>query len=68
VLLGIQPPENFLYMYYRDNCADNEHNIDDIFATPIETITRSNSMRRHFVLAAPVRNSVLSVRMCSMQM
>jgi 5-dehydro-2-deoxygluconokinase len=36
VMLGIQPPDKFPLVYYRDNCADNELNIDDVLATPIE--------------------------------
>ena len=36
VLLGIQPPDKFPLVYYRDNCADNELNIDDVLASPIE--------------------------------
>ncbi len=35
VLLGIQPPDNFPLMYYRDNNADLELNIDDVAAAPI---------------------------------
>jgi len=35
-LLGIQPPDKFPLMYYRDNCADNELSIDDVLATPVE--------------------------------
>ena len=36
VMLGIQPPDKFPLVYYRDNCADNELNIDDVLAAPIE--------------------------------
>jgi len=35
VVLGIEPPDNFPLMYYRDNCADIELSIDDVLATPI---------------------------------
>lgn len=35
VILGIQPPDKFPLIYYRDNCADNELNIDDVLATPM---------------------------------
>ncbi|MDW8352521.1 MAG: 5-dehydro-2-deoxygluconokinase [Anaerolineae bacterium] len=35
VLLGIEPPERFPLIYYRDNCADMELTIDDVLATPI---------------------------------
>ncbi len=35
VLLGIQPPDKFPLIYYRDNNADIELNIDDVLAAPI---------------------------------
>jgi len=35
VLLGIEPPDKFPLVYYRDNCADIELTIDDVLATPI---------------------------------
>ncbi len=35
VILGIEPPERFPLVYYRDNCADSALNIDDVLATPI---------------------------------
>jgi 5-dehydro-2-deoxygluconokinase len=36
VLLGIEGPDRFPLTYYRDNCADNELNIDDVQAAPVE--------------------------------
>ena len=36
VLLGIEPPDRFPLVYYRDNCADIELTIDDVLAAPIE--------------------------------
>lgn len=30
VVLGIEPPNNFPLVYYRDNCADSKVNIDDV--------------------------------------
>ena len=36
VVLGIEPPDRFPLVYYRDNCADIELSIDDVLATPIE--------------------------------
>ena len=30
VVLGIQPPDNFPFVYYRDNCADSKVDIDDV--------------------------------------
>jgi 5-dehydro-2-deoxygluconokinase len=35
VLLGIEPPDKFPLIYYRDNCADIELTIDDALAAPI---------------------------------
>ena len=35
VVLGIEPPDRFPLIYYRDNCADIELTIDDILAAPI---------------------------------
>lgn len=30
VVLGIEPPDNFPLVYYRDNCADSKIDIDDV--------------------------------------
>src|SRR6266404_3781592 len=35
VVLGIEPPDKFPLVYYRDNCADNQLSIDDVLNTPI---------------------------------
>jgi 5-dehydro-2-deoxygluconokinase len=35
VVLGIQPPDHFPIMFYRDHCADNELTIDDALAAPL---------------------------------
>ena len=35
VVLGIEPPDKFPLVYYRDNCADIELTIDDVLATPL---------------------------------
>jgi len=35
VVLGIEPPDKFPLMFYRDNCADIALSIDDVLATPI---------------------------------
>src|ERR687885_1980244 len=35
VVLGIEPPDLFPLIYYRDNCADIELTIDDVLAAPI---------------------------------
>jgi 5-dehydro-2-deoxygluconokinase len=34
-VLGIEPPDRFPLVYYRDNCADVELSIDDVLAAPI---------------------------------
>jgi 5-dehydro-2-deoxygluconokinase len=36
VVLGIEPPDKFPLVYYRDNCADNELSMDDVLKTPID--------------------------------
>ena len=36
VVLGIEPPDKFPLVYYRDNCADNQLSIDDVLNTPIQ--------------------------------
>jgi 5-dehydro-2-deoxygluconokinase len=36
VVLGIQPPDNFPLVYYRENCADSKVNIDDVINANIE--------------------------------
>ncbi len=35
VVLGIEPPDRFPLVYYRDNCADVELTIDDVLSAPI---------------------------------
>ena len=35
VVLGIEPPDNFPLVYYRDNCADSKVNIDDVIKADI---------------------------------
>ncbi len=35
VLLGIEPPDKFPLVYYREHCADIELSIDDVLATPV---------------------------------
>jgi 5-dehydro-2-deoxygluconokinase len=35
VVLGIEPPDKFPLVYYRDNCADINLSIDDVLASPI---------------------------------
>jgi 5-dehydro-2-deoxygluconokinase len=35
VILGIEPPDKFPLVYYRDNCADIELTIDDVQAAPV---------------------------------
>ncbi|MFN8446614.1 MAG: 5-dehydro-2-deoxygluconokinase [Caldilineaceae bacterium] len=35
VVLGIEPPDKFPLVYYRDNCADMEVTIDDVLTAPV---------------------------------
>jgi 5-dehydro-2-deoxygluconokinase len=35
VVLGIEPPDRFPLVFYRDNCADMELGIDDVLAAPV---------------------------------
>lgn len=35
VILGIEPPDRFPLVYYRDNCADIAVTIDDVLAAPV---------------------------------
>ena len=35
VILGIEPPDKFPLVFYRDNCADIELTIDDVAAAPV---------------------------------
>ena len=35
VLLGIEPPDKFPLVYYRENCADIALHIDDVLAAPV---------------------------------
>lgn len=35
VVLGIEPPDRFPLVFYRDNCADAELTIDDVRAAPV---------------------------------
>jgi len=35
VLLGIEPPNRFPLVYYRDNCADIELTLDDVLKAPV---------------------------------
>ncbi|MCB0046951.1 MAG: 5-dehydro-2-deoxygluconokinase [Caldilineaceae bacterium] len=37
VVLGIEGPETFPLTYYRDNCADNALDMDDVRAAPVAT-------------------------------
>src|ERR1700687_1835512 len=36
VVLGIEPPDKFPLVYYRDNAADIQLSIDDVMAAPVE--------------------------------
>ena len=36
VILGIEPPDRFPLVFYRDNCADNALDIDDVTGAPVQ--------------------------------
>src|SRR5262245_58185856 len=36
VVLGIEPPDKFPLVYYRDNASDIQLTIDDVLASPVE--------------------------------
>jgi 5-dehydro-2-deoxygluconokinase len=36
VVLGIEPPDRFPLVFYRDNCADIQLDIDDVLAAPLQ--------------------------------
>lgn len=38
VVLGIEPPDRFPLVYYRENCADQALTIDDVQASPLEQV------------------------------
>ena len=33
--MGIEPPDRFPMVYYRENCADAELSIDDVLVSPV---------------------------------
>ena len=37
VVLGIEPPDKFPLVFYRENCADLQLGIDDVLAAPVTT-------------------------------
>ncbi|MEW6158437.1 MAG: 5-dehydro-2-deoxygluconokinase [Verrucomicrobiota bacterium] len=65
VVLGIEPPDKFPLVYYRDNCADNQLSLDDVLATPIAAcrifefsgtgLSREPSRSAHFFAAEQAR-------------
>ncbi len=38
VLLGIEPPDRFPLVFYRENCADIELTIDDVLVLPLDDV------------------------------
>src|SRR6476620_12353491 len=38
VVLGIEPPDRFPLVFYRDNCADIELSIEDVLAAPLAEV------------------------------
>jgi 5-dehydro-2-deoxygluconokinase len=47
VILGIEPPDKFPLVFYRDNCADIDLTIDDVLAAPIAQSRRVGPAVRH---------------------
>src|SRR5437763_11678201 len=58
VVLGIEPPDRFPLVYYRDNCADIALNIDDVLAAPIDT-SRALLISGTGLSAEPSRSATL---------
>lgn len=58
VILGIEPPDRFPLVYYRDNCADNALGIDDVRAVPI-TRTRVFEFAGTNLAQEPSRSATL---------
>ncbi len=38
VLLGVEPPDKFPLVFYRENCADINLTIDDVLAAPVQEV------------------------------
>ncbi|MCZ6868735.1 MAG: 5-dehydro-2-deoxygluconokinase [Gammaproteobacteria bacterium] len=58
VLLGIEPPDRFPLVFYRDGCADVEFGIDDVLAAPI-TDTRALLITGTGLSCEPCRSATL---------
>lgn len=58
VLLGIEPPDRFPLVFYRDNCADAELTIDDALRAPLER-TRAFEFGGTNLAREPVRSATL---------
>lgn len=71
VVLGIEPPDKFPLVYYRDNCADIALSIDDVLATPIQScrifefsgtgLSKESSRSANFFAAEQARTAGASV-------
>jgi 5-dehydro-2-deoxygluconokinase len=58
VVLGIEPPDKFPLVYYRDNCADIALTIDDVLAAPV-TASRALLISGTGLSAEPSRSATL---------
>jgi 5-dehydro-2-deoxygluconokinase len=58
VVLGIEPPDKFPLVFYRDNCADIALTIDDVLAAPV-TSSRSLLISGTGLSAEPSRSATL---------
>lgn len=58
VVLGIEPPDKFPLVFYRDNCADLALTIDDVLAAPIDT-TRTLLISGTGLSGEPSRSATL---------
>jgi 5-dehydro-2-deoxygluconokinase len=58
VLLGIEPPDRFPLVFYRDGCADIALDIDDVLAAPLED-TRALLISGTGLSAEPSRSATM---------
>jgi 5-dehydro-2-deoxygluconokinase len=58
VVLGIEPPDKFPLVYYRDNCADIALDIDDVLAAPVAS-SRALLISGTGLSAEPSRSATL---------
>lgn len=58
VVLGIEPPDTFPLVFYRDNAADIQLTIDDVLATPLDQ-TRAFEFAGTNLAREPLRSATL---------